>query len=186
MFLAARLDAWLRRGRKTFIVSGLCDARVQFPAQTSCAACDDQRTIDLASAVPGYSAQYDRHPDSAAQRHALYRIRRRTPRWYIADSYDGGDEQGSWPSAWGFQGGWGVRTCCGHARLQRKTIGRANGLNQLVSVYQKYFISQIDPQGRDDLNKQVAQWQQNDADIQALVKKNYPGGLLAAAQTKRG
>jgi hypothetical protein len=156
---------------------------------------NDQKTVDLATAVSGYSSQYTPYvfqvktaiDTQIQQRSGMLSIAYDVghPRWYIADSYQGGNEQGSWPAAWGFQGGWGVYTCCGTPDCNAKQQDAQNGLNQLVSLYQKYFISLIDPTGRDDLNKQVAQYLQNDADIQDLIKKNYPGGLLAAAQIGR-
>ena len=155
---------------------------------------DHQTTMDLANAVSGYSSQYT--PYAAQVKAAIdSQIAQRTgmlsiafdvghPRWYISDSYHGGNEQGGWPAAWGFQGGWGVYTCCGTPDCNAKQQDAQNGLNQLVNCYQTWFIKQIDPSGRADLNAQVAQYVQNDADIQALVKKNYPGGLAAAKQIK--
>lgn len=155
---------------------------------------DDQKTMDLANAVCGYSSQYTPYASliNAAiksqirQRVGMLSIAYDTghPRWYIADSYKGGDEQGNWPKAWGFQGGWGVYTCCGTPDCNAKQQDAQNGLNQLATCYQTWFINQIDPNGWVDLNTQVAQYVANDADIQALVKKNSPSGLSAAKQIR--
>jgi hypothetical protein len=96
---------------------------------------NDQKTMDLANAVAGYSSQYT--PYAFQVKTAIdTQIQRRSgmlsiaydvghPRWYIADSYQGGNEQGSWPAAWGFQGRLGRLYLLRHSRLQRETAGRA-------------------------------------------------------------